>query len=292
MKVKAIAPWFGGKRNMAERIVKALGPHTAYWEPFCGSLAVLLAKEPCRMETVNDLHGDLINLARVIQDEVYGEKLYRRLQRMLMHEELFQECKAALRELPDVVTTQVGDAALDRAAKYFLVSWMGRNGGAGTTAPGSYCVRYTCGGGAPATRWNSAVESMPVWHRRLREVMILRRDAFEILPRIEDADGTVMYVDPPYIVKGAKYVHDFDSADHARMAEQLRRFKKTRVVLSYYDHPWLTELYPGWEQEHISVSKASAHQGKRGTNDTRAVEVLLTNQHDDQGLYRQGDGNG
>lgn len=64
-KIKAIAPWFGGKRNLAPDIVKALGKHTAYWEPFCGSMAVLLAKPESASETVCDLHEDVTNLARV-----------------------------------------------------------------------------------------------------------------------------------------------------------------------------------------------------------------------------------
>ncbi|KKK94504.1 hypothetical protein LCGC14_2682220 [marine sediment metagenome] len=45
-KIKAIAPWFGGKRNLAPKIVDALGDHRVYWEPFCGSMAVLMAKPP------------------------------------------------------------------------------------------------------------------------------------------------------------------------------------------------------------------------------------------------------
>lgn len=32
MKIKAIAPWFGGKRNLAPQIVRLLGRHRAYWE--------------------------------------------------------------------------------------------------------------------------------------------------------------------------------------------------------------------------------------------------------------------
>lgn len=66
--ITAIAPWFGGKRNLAPAIVEELGPHRGYWEPFCGSLAVLLAKPRVSQETANDLHGDLINLARVLQE--------------------------------------------------------------------------------------------------------------------------------------------------------------------------------------------------------------------------------
>lgn len=57
-KIKALSPWFGSKRNLAPRIVEAVGKHSAYWEPFAGSIAVLLAKPVVTMETVNDLHGD------------------------------------------------------------------------------------------------------------------------------------------------------------------------------------------------------------------------------------------
>lgn len=58
MKITALLPWGGSKRTLAARIIHQLGPHRCYWEPFCGSMAVLLAKELATMETVNDLHGD------------------------------------------------------------------------------------------------------------------------------------------------------------------------------------------------------------------------------------------
>ncbi len=91
MKIKALAPWFGSKRKLAPSIVKLMGEHRVYWEPFCGSMAVLLAKPPCEMETVNDLHGDLINLAKVIQDKELGFQLYDKLCRTTHAEDLFKE---------------------------------------------------------------------------------------------------------------------------------------------------------------------------------------------------------
>ncbi len=64
MKVTAPVPWAGAKRKLAPWIVAELGRHRSYWEPFCGSMAVLMAKPVASHENVNDLHGDLINLLR------------------------------------------------------------------------------------------------------------------------------------------------------------------------------------------------------------------------------------
>lgn len=285
--ITALAPWFGSKRNLAGRIVEALGPHRAYWEPFCGSCAVLLTKPACLMETVNDLHGDLTNLARVVRDNRLAPALYRRLRRTWMAEDLFKEAAERVRsadapEEPD----------LDRAADYMLTTWMGRNGVAGTESYNHhFCARYTLGGGHAAKRWTSVVMSIPAWHRRLREVTILRRDAFELLGKILDADRTALYVDPPYLLGtrsadagfgrragSSLYVHDFSDDDHRKLAELLGRFTKARVVVSYYDHSLVDELYEGWTKSVIEVSKALAHQGRRGANDVKAREVLLVNQ--------------
>ncbi len=283
MKVRAIAPWFGGKRNLAPKIIELLGPHRAYWEPFCGSMAVLLAKEPSSMETVNDLHGDLINLARVLQNKETAVDLYERLNRTLMCEPLHREAAERYKERGYHAPCDKPD--VDRAYDYFLCAWIGRNGTAGTQSYNQgFCVRYTSGGGSPTKRWMSAIESIPAWHRRLMNVTILHADGVAILNRIEDREGTVIYCDPPYLVKGAKYVYDFEAGDHETLAAALARFQHTRVVVSYYDHPRLRELYPGWACKHIDVAKLMAHQNKRGENKTRATEVLLINQ--EGGLFQ------
>lgn len=276
MKITALAPWFGAKRNMAEAIVGEIGPHRVYWEPFCGSMSVLLAKPPCVMETVNDLHGDLINLARVIQDGRLGSELYRRLRRTFMSDVLHREAADRYR------TAGYGNDCVpnvDRAYDYFLCAWLGRNGVAGT---GSYnqgfCVRYTANGGHAATRWTSVVESIPAWRRRLRNVTILCRDAFELLARLDDEPGAVVYLDPPYLVKGAKYVHDFADRQHEDLAVAVRRFRSARVVVSYYDHPRLKDLYPGWTKRTIEVTKSLVNQGMRDKGGAvKATEVLLIN---------------
>lgn len=272
--ITAIAPWFGAKRNLADRIVEVIGKHSAYWEPFCGSMAVLFAKPLVTMETVNDLHGDLINLARCVQDETLSVELFSRLSRTLCSEDLHREAAGRFKSRGKGPASDV--PCLDRAADYFLCSWLGRNGVAGSQSFNQgFCRRFTKNGGHAAKRFHSAIESIPAWWDRLRNVTILNQNAFDLLERIEDANGVAIYCDPPYLIKGAKYVHDFASSDHDRLAILLRRFKKSRVVVSYYDHPALLEMYPGWSRTEIVVTKSLPNASG---NHTKATEVLLVNE--------------
>lgn len=267
-RIGALAPWFGAKRVLAPEIVRELGSHTAYWEPLCGSMAVLMAKPAVSMETVNDMHGELINLAEVVRDTVDGPKLYRRLRRLIVSDFVRNSVK---HEQPL--------NRVDRAASYFIESWIGRNGVSGTSSTnGGFCQRFTSGGGSPSTRFHSAVSSIPAWRRRLRRVVILNIDGFEMLDRLEDSDRCAIYCDPPYVKKGARYVHDFEEDDHRRLATLLRRFTKTRVVLSYYDHPLVRDLYAGWTIRKMSVTKSLVNQGRRDRGGAvKAPELLLIN---------------
>ncbi len=278
MKIAALAPWYGSKRTLAPRIVEALGEHRCYWEPFCGSCSVLFAKPRCTYETVNDLHADLINLALVVQSSNEAEALYAKVSRTLFHEDLLPVAKERL--LADISGFKSSEFCVERAYWYLIFSWMGLNGISGTPLhhTGTFAVRYSASGGNGATRWASVCESIPDWHQRLVRVQILARDGFAILERLDDADGTAIYVDPPYITKGAKYVHDFQPEDHRRLAELLRRFRKAKVVVSYYAHPLLIDLYPAWSVVECSVAKSLVNSGMRDKKGrTDAPEVLLCN---------------
>ncbi len=282
MRIRGIAPWFGAKRTMAPIIVEELGDHAAYWEPFCGSMAVLMAKPVSKVEVVNDLHCDLVNLARVLQDPATAEDLYGRVALTLFHEEFLEEARTRLEAEASAAEP------VSRAYWFLVASWFGRNGTAGQPlhrVGRSFCIRYSSRGGDAATRWRSVSDSIPAWHERLRAVTILNRDAFQLIPRIEDRQGTVIYCDPPYIEKSTPYEHDFHDGlmvgtnDHERLAVALRGFRHTRVVVSYYEHPCLSGLYAGWTQRRVKAVKFMNNGNPRAGSDgvVQAPEVLLIN---------------
>lgn len=300
MKIKAIAPWFGGKRTLAPTIVRELGRHGQYFEPFCGSMAVLFAKEPSQKETVNDLHGDLINLARVIQSAGHAEKLYDRLQRVLFSEDLLDQARDFLDEDSSSLIVSheksLTEHGIDRAFWYFIASWMGRNGTAGTARIDyQIAVRWTKSGGSPTVRFRNALESLPWWHCRLKNVVILRRNAFSIIDRFEDVKETAIYADPPYPSetrsrgsikngRGGKYLHEFEHIpggmfgdDHTQLSEILRGYKKARIVVSSYDCERIRELYEGWTFVDHTRQKHLPAQNGRGARPKDAPEILIVN---------------
>ena len=292
--LSAIAPWFGGKRSLAPTIVEELGPHRAYFEPFCGSAAVLFAKPICSIETINDLHADLVTTAMVLASERW-RTLYEEVDRYLICQELVD---AWVGEMKVPITRPLRPADVEplhvsRAAKFIAASWISRNGCAGTERTNyQIAVRWTQGGGSAGIRWRAAVDSVPYWHDRLKGVVILNRDGFDVLDSIEDQEGTTIYVDPPYLAEsrggggGSRYVHDFDESeealfggedDHMRLGRTLARFKKGRVVVSYYDHPRVRELYAGWSVRECTMHKNLHVQNKRGSTKSEAPEILLLN---------------
>jgi DNA adenine methylase len=64
--MKAPFPYFGGKSRVTDIVWQRFGNPRSYIEPFCGSMAMLLASAP-RVEIVNDMDGLLVNFWRAVQ---------------------------------------------------------------------------------------------------------------------------------------------------------------------------------------------------------------------------------
>lgn len=282
-------PYYGSKRGQAAAIVRELGSaHRGFCELTAGSLAVTLAKDPVSMEVVNDLYGDVVNVTRVLAS-VRWRELHERIDRTLMAYPLHEEAKGRTAGPCPVAPSidDVGDEHLDRAYWFLLHSWQGINGVTGTGRGNMQVARrFTVGGGHGAQRWQGVADSIPFWHRRLKDVLIDQMDCCDLASRLAD-DGTwCIYADPPYIVKGDNYVHDFTPEKHAELAAVLSAKKRTRVVVSYYDHPEVRRLYRvgepgGWTLVDMAKTKALVNQGMRdvepGSAKVIAPEILLIN---------------
>lgn len=272
-----IAPYFGAKREIAPQIVSHFGPHDQFWECFAGSLSVLLSKTPCRHEIVSEKNPDVANLIRCLSQERYAVELWNIASFAPVSEVLFSD---AVGRLAEPANADPFGADVARAADFLLVSWQGPSGLAGTTRKPRFAVRNTTSGGTVAARWKAVAESIPEWHERLRNVEFRSRDAFELLPQIPNREGTVAYLDPPYLSDtrtAGRYSYDFTPKDHRRLADELELFTKTKVLVSYYDSPTLDALYPGWKKVVLTAPRKLRHTAGGEQGSVAAPEVLLIN---------------
>ncbi len=207
-----------------------------------------------------------------LQHPEHGPRLYRRARRLLYHED---EHRAAAERLVGDVGEELDP---ERALAYFVASWMGRNGLSGTGRVGRcFSVRYRRNGGAGNVRWTSAVQSIPALRRRLQGVTITSRGALDLIAGIPDEEGVAVYCDPPYLEKTKTYRHDFEPDDHARLAEALARFERTRVVVSVLRPPGARRPLPGAPLERRGRARAQNMTVEREGGARMAPEVLIVN---------------
>lgn len=258
--------YFGSKVRAAARIVDLLPEHEAYVEPFCGSLAVLLAKprRPGRFETVNDLDQDLMTFWRVLRDRPADLE---RLCALTPHSRA--EYDAAW-PIPD------GTDELERARRVWVKLAMGRGGQLRRTGWRYHEQTHGRNSSMPKTlagyvgRFASVAE-------RLRHVSLECLPALEVIDRYGKDPSTLLYVDPPYLMSTRSrtaYRHEMHTDDEHRALARCLADVRGIVVLSGYHSRLYDELYAGWYVAELSAFTGQANGGRAGGD---RIEVLWSN---------------
>jgi len=74
MQMKTPITYYGGKQTMLKHILPLMPTHSLYTEAFVGGAAVFFAKEPAKVEVINDLNGEIINFYRTVVGNYEGVK--------------------------------------------------------------------------------------------------------------------------------------------------------------------------------------------------------------------------
>ncbi len=65
--LKPPIPRMGGKSKLRKHIIERIPEHICYVEPFFGAGWVYLGKEPSKVEVINDVDKELINMFHMIK---------------------------------------------------------------------------------------------------------------------------------------------------------------------------------------------------------------------------------
>lgn len=260
--------YFGGKTALAERIADLLPPHEHYVEPFAGSLAVLLAKRPSAMETVNDLDGDLMNFWQVLRDDPEG---------------LERACALTPHSRAEYLASYdlAGTEGLERARRVWVRLTQGRGGSMRRTGWRYYV--NPCGSHSSMPDYLEAYTMRTAAAAaRLASVSLECKPALDLIAQYGQHDGVLIYADPPYLATvrnpranraghGREYSAEMlTDEQHCELAAALKA-ARAAVVLSGYASPLYEDLYRGWHRAEIPTFNGN------GTGDRTRIEVLWSN---------------
>lgn len=259
--------YYGGKLSIAGQIVALLPDHLHYVEPFAGSLAVLLAKPPSPMETVNDIDERLMTFWRVLRER---PKELARAAELTPHARGEHLAAYTYLEAHDP-----GDNELETARCVWVLLTQAR-GGSLRRKGWRYYVNPRGSNCSMPDYLDAYVDRMPPTARRLKAVSLEARPALEIIEKYGAHDDVLIYADPPYLANTrssnrSDYRCDMgDEPPHRELAAALRA-AAAAVVLSGYHSPLYDDLYSGWHVHEIATGT-----GQGGSYDPR-TEVLWSN---------------
>lgn len=257
--------WYGGKFSHLDWLLPLLPDCLHYCEPFAGSGAILLNRDPSPVETYNDIDGEVVNFFKVLRDE--KEKLIEQIALTPFSREEF----AIACELdPDL-------SQVERARRFYIRARQVRTGLAQTASIGRWanCKNTSRSGmSGVVSRWLGGVEQLDFIAERLLRVQIENRPAIDII-KLYDSKETLFYCDPPYIheTRGDTKAYGFEMNDnhHRELAKTLNSIEGLAAI-SNYECELMEELYPSKKWKKVFSPEKTIHS----TKDTRQ-EVLWIN---------------
>lgn len=276
MRLKPPLKWPGGKHYLAARIVSLFPPHTHYVEPYAGGLSVLLAKDPEGVsEVVNDLDTRLTNFWRVLQCDVRFAEFCRAVEATPFSEVEWQRANCHYQCVEDFPESKI--TCVNCAARFFVDCRQSLAGRRDTFAPLSR-TRTRRGMNEQASAWLTAVEGLPAVHERLKRVVVLNRDALEVL-RQQDGPKTLFYLDPPYLHETRATTSEYGAfemgdPEHEALLMALGSLKGKAMLSGYRSRLYDEALRnPRWTRHDFEV----ANHASGGDSKRRMTECLWVN---------------
>ena len=250
-----IIPWLGGKRRIADKLYPLFPQHECYVELFCGGATLYFLKPvPSKVEVLNDINGELVNLYRVAQHHL--DEFVRQFLWLLNSRTTFKWLQITP---PETMTD------IQRAARFYYLQ---QHAFSGKVAGQTFGTATT----APAFNLCRIKESLTAARERLAGTVIENLSWQTCLARYDRAH-TFFYADPPYWqVEGYGVPFEFDQ--YETMSEQMRTIKG-KMMVSINDHPDIRRAFAGHHFHDLKI-KYSAGNNHCGTP-KESTELVITN---------------
>jgi DNA adenine methylase len=257
--MKTPLSYYGGKQTLAPIILGLVPEHRIYCEPFLGGAAVFFAKEPSKVEIINDTNGEIINFYEVLQRDfsalekevaisLHSRKRHRQAQVIYENPEMF-----------------------DRVKRAWAV-WMLANSSYGCMLDASFGYDRT--GGTSKKLDNKRSAFTIDYAIRLQRTQIECCDALRVI-RSRDMPDSFFYIDPPYVGSDQGHYDGYTQEDFDNLLKLLESLKG-KFLLSSFKNETLREFTKrnGW---HTVELKMMCSMTNRSQSPRQKVEVLTAN---------------
>lgn len=264
--------YYGGKQLLASRITAMIPPHRIYCEPFFGGGAVFFAKNPSRIEVINDINDRLITfytqcqtnfdeLSVLVKNSLHSESMHRYAKDVYHHRTLATDVEMA------------------------WAVWMVTSGSfAGSTHGGWKWCNGTSGShsgvGSRSRRdmFNEALKN------RLSTTQISCRPALDVI-RQRDSANTLFYLDPPYPSANQGHYGGYTMVDFSELLEVLCRIKGRFILSNYWSQTLRYHVAVNdWKVDKITMPLKTANfNGGKGKR--TKTEILVRNFEIEKNLF-------
>ncbi|MDR2793414.1 MAG: DNA adenine methylase [Treponema sp.] len=257
--MKTPLSYYGGKQQLANIILGLIPPHRLYCEPFLGGAAIFFAKEPSKVEIINDSNGEIINFYEVLQRDftalekevaisLHSRKQHRQAEVIYQNPEMFDRIKRA------------------------WAIWVLANSSYGCMLDGGYGYDRT--GGTSKKLANKRAGFTVDYAVRLQQVQIECCDALRII-RSRDTPDAFFYCDPPYVGADQGHYDGYSQEDFDNLLGLLETMQG-KFLLSSFRNKSLDDFTRrnGWSKMEI---KRECSMTNRFDNPKIKTEILTAN---------------
>jgi DNA adenine methylase len=260
VQMKTPVTYYGGKQNLAEKIVTMIPRHMLYAEPFTGGAAIFFAKHPSEVEVLNDTNGELINLYRVIQ---------------LNYEALYEEIKATLhsRELHRHAWVIYNNTDMFSEVKRAWATWVLCCQSFASMIDGGwgYDITGNTMNGKIQTKIDNFTKRLV---KRLKNCQLECTDALKII-KSRDHDNSFFYCDPPYFNSDMGHYDGYSEQDFEDLLSLLAKIKG-KFLLSAYPSSILTKYVKQFGWVELAIIQPIAVNAKNRKQKLK-TEMLVAN---------------